>query len=117
MQVLLDAPLLDLGALTKAGAHTAPTRVNADHMHFKQLRLDYALVSDSLRSACRSREQFARSSSTPPAEGAPNGHGGAELDTLLCSARVVVSEETEQLSDHFPLDVWLAVPPLPLEAS
>lgn len=96
MQTLLDAPLVDLGARTHAGAYTVPTRVNADHMHFMQMRLDYCLISADLSASCRAAE--------PPV--APHGNvtrGG-------CWAHAVVTEETEQLSDHFPLDVQLVVP-------
>ena len=45
MQVLLDAPLTDVGA--KSG-HSVPTSINADKMHFATLRLDYCLVSSDL---------------------------------------------------------------------
>ena len=55
MKVLLDAPLTDIGAvysgrdLASSGSQiTVPTSINADHMHFAQLRLDYALASKGL---------------------------------------------------------------------
>lgn len=97
MQRLLDAPLLDLGARTHAGAHTVPTRVNADRMHFTRMRLDFCLLSAALGRSCRAGEPAAAPHSNATRAG--------------CWAHAVVSDETEQLSDHFPLDVQLVVAP------
>ena len=49
MQALLDAPLHDVGA---ESGPTVPTRINADKMHFAQLRLDYVLINERLHAAC-----------------------------------------------------------------
>jgi endonuclease/exonuclease/phosphatase family metal-dependent hydrolase len=100
MQVLLDVPLVDVGSRTEARAYTVPTRVNADQMHFSRLRLDFCLVNAQLAAACR----FADS------EGARKP---AASDGCACSARVLRTEVTEQLSDHFPLDIRLHVPARP----
>ncbi|KAG8464203.1 hypothetical protein KFE25_003266 [Diacronema lutheri] len=93
MQRLLDAPLRDLGALTNGGAYTVPTSLNADAMHFVQMRLDFCLINQRLAALCRAHE---------PAAGP---HGNATR--AGCWAQAVVSDETSHLSDHFPLDVRL----------
>ena len=57
MQLLLDAPLTDVGA--RGGGHSVPTSINADHMHFATLRLDYCLVNDAFVEAasCASHDK------------------------------------------------------------
>ena len=70
MQELLDGGLTDLGDGT---GHTVPTAINADHMHFAKLRLDYALANDALVAWCD------------------------------VSSELVRDAETGHLSDHYPL--------------
>ena len=82
MQALLDAPLHDVG--TDSGA-TVPTRINADRMHFAELRLDYVLVNERLRAACGGQGQHLR-------------------------AVVLRDERCNGLSDHFPVSLSFAVP-------
>lgn len=84
MQVLLDAPLRDVG---EGGGHSVPTKINADHMHFASLRLDYCLVSEAV-----------------VARGVACGVGG-DGRTSHVRARLVRDERTDTLSDHFPLEV------------
>ena len=83
MQVLLDIPLRDLGA---SGGHSVPTSINADHMHFATLRLDYCLVNDHLLDSC-------------------GGHDKGSVHATLLR-----NERTDILSDHFPLEVTFKVP-------
>ena len=82
MQALLDAPLHDLGV---TGGHTVPTRINADRMHFAQLRLDYLFVNERLLAAC-------------------GGQG------LRLRAVVLRDDECNVLSDHFPIMLSFALP-------
>lgn len=86
MRTLLAAPMHDLGRETAADAHTVPTAVNADHMHFTSMRLDYCMVNDRLWQRCRMLPTSANSS---------------------CSARVLATPTTASLSDHFPLAIEL----------
>ena len=95
MKVLLDAPLTDIGAvysgrdLASSGSQiTVPTSINADHMHFAQLRLDYALASKGLIEASE-------------AAAACNGGGAAAKAAL--HAAPLRDDRTNSLSDHFPL--------------
>ena len=81
MQTLLDAGLHDVGA---GSGNSVPTDINADHMHFAQLRLDYCLVNARLLSACGQKHK-------------PR-------------ARILRTNETTRLSDHFPLAVTFGVP-------
>ena len=83
MQVLLDAPLRDVGV---GSGHSVPTSINADHMHFATLRLDYCLVNDQLLRSC-----------------------GGQRDELRAS--LLHDERTESLSDHYPLEVHFHAPP------
>mmetsp|Transcript_43214 Transcript_43214/g.90227 ORF Transcript_43214/g.90227 Transcript_43214/m.90227 type:complete len:406 (+) Transcript_43214:197-1414(+) len=78
MQTLLDTPLWDVG---NASGHTVPTDVNADAMHFAQLRLDYCLVNSHVLGTCAP---------------APSVH-------------VLRLNRTQALSDHFPIEIsmWL----------
>ena len=76
MQTLLNAGLYDVGV---GSGNSVPTNINADHMHFAQLRLDYCLVNPQLLSAC-----------------------GA---THRPRARLLRTNETTLLSDHFPLAI------------
>lgn len=81
MQALLETPLHDVGA---GSGPTVPTRVNADKMHFAQLRLDYLLVNERLLWAC--------------------GQAGR------LHAVVLRDESTDGLSDHFPLTLSFSLP-------
>ena len=81
MQALLEAPLHDVGV---DSGPTVPTRINADRMHFAQLRLDYLLVNERMRASCGQAEGL--------------------------RAAVVRDERTDGLSDHFPLTLSFAVP-------
>jgi endonuclease/exonuclease/phosphatase family metal-dependent hydrolase len=83
MQVLLDAPLRDVGV---GSGHSVPTSINADHMHFATLRLDYCLVNDQLLRSC-----------------------GGQRDELRAS--LLHDERTDSLSDHYPLEVHFHAPP------
>ena len=82
MQALLDAPLHDVGA---ESGPTVPTRINADKMHFAQLRLDYVLVNERLHAAC--------------------GEQGKRLRAV-----VLRDERCHGLSDHFPVSLSFALP-------
>ena len=82
MQALLDAPLHDVGA---ESGPTVPTRINADKMHFAQLRLDYVLINERLRAAC--------------------GEQGKRLRAV-----VLRDERCHGLSDHFPVSLSFALP-------
>lgn len=82
MQALLEAPLHDVGV---DSGPTVPTRINADRMHFAQLRLDYVLVNERMRASCGQAEGL--------------------------RAAVVRDERTDGLSDHFPLTLSFAVLP------
>jgi len=82
MQVLLDAPLRDVGS---GGGHSVPTSINADHMHFATLRLDYCLVNEPMLQSC-----------------------GGQRDDLR--ATLVRDQRTEKLSDHYPLAVGFHAP-------
>jgi len=82
MQALLDAPLHDVGA---ESGPTVPTRINADKMHFAQLRLDYVLINERLHAAC--------------------GEQGKRLRAV-----VLRDERCQGLSDHFPLSLSFALP-------
>ena len=92
MRVLLDGGFVDAGHATSVAAwrdaaaagelppvgagvhnHSVPTRINVDAMHAAEMRLDYAMVSAPLVEACVVRSWLAR------------------------------DEETERLSDHYPL--------------
>ena len=53
--------------------HSVPTRANADFMHAAAMRLDYALLNGVLAARCAAH------------------------------ARLVRDEETDRLSDHYPL--------------
>jgi endonuclease/exonuclease/phosphatase family metal-dependent hydrolase len=99
MQLLLDVPLTDLGARSGSAAHTVPTRLAADHMHFARMRLDFCLVGQHVARACD--------------EGARRGRQGGAVEAAqgACAATVLITPETEQLSDHFPLEVAIWVPP------
>ena len=94
MKVLLDAPLTDIGAvysgrdLASSGSQiTVPTSINADHMHFAQLRLDYALASKGLIEASEAAAACAKDAAK---EGALH-------------AAPLRDDRTNSLSDHFPL--------------
>ena len=67
--------------------HSVPTMINEDFMHAAPMRLDYAMLSPSLRHACE------------------------------VSTRLVRDADTERLSDHYPLltdlDCWETPQPLP----
>ena len=76
MKVLLDSPLVDVGA---DGGYSVPTSINADHMHFATLRLDYCLVNEALLSRCSNERRRVR-------------------------ARLVRDGRTDMLSDHYPLE-------------
>ena len=78
MQVLLEAPLTDIGATD--GGYSVPTTINADKMHFATLRLDYCLVNEALLAQCSARRRQVK-------------------------ARLVRDARTDALSDHFPLEV------------
>ena len=87
MQLLLDGPLTDVGA---AAGHSVPTKINADHMHFATLRLDYCLASDALLE--------------PPGCHASERTPGGARPTLARSgvhASLLRDERTTRLSDHF----------------
>ena len=58
--------------------HSVPTRANADFMHAAAMRLDYALLNGVLAARCAAH------------------------------ARLVRDEETDRLSDHYPLVVDLS---------
>jgi endonuclease/exonuclease/phosphatase family metal-dependent hydrolase len=94
MQVLLDAPLHDIGA---GGGHSVPTAINADKMHFASLRLDYCLVSDGLIEA----------GVCPPDKG---WRKKKQQRRQRPTATLLLDEKYGALSDHFPLEVrfWLA---------
>ena len=100
MQVLLDAPLTDLGA---GSGYTVPTSINADRMHFAKLRLDYCLASHALLAA--------KADTATPAgceDGIATSHPLPLEDVrrkqrTSASAHVVRSAATNTLSDHFPL--------------
>lgn len=77
IKVLLDAPLVDVGA--EGGGYSVPTSINADHMHFASLRLDYCLVNEELLQPC-------------------------SKDRRRVRARLVRDERTDVLSDHYPLE-------------
>lgn len=83
MRALLDARLSDAGV---GGGHTVPTSINADHMHFAKLRLDYALAgpgfADDLADGCAKGPR----------------------------ATVLRDDVTTRLSDHFPLHVSFGAP-------
>ena len=83
MRALLDARLADAGV---GGGHTVPTSINADHMHFAKLRLDYALAgpgfADDLADGCAKGPR----------------------------ATVLRDDVTTRLSDHFPLHVSFGAP-------
>ncbi len=83
MRALLDARLRDAGV---GGGHTVPTSINADHMHFAKLRLDYALAgpgfADDLADGCAKGPR----------------------------ATVLRDDVTTRLSDHFPLHVSFGAP-------
>lgn len=81
METLLRGGLHDVGV---DGGHSVPTKINADHMHFAMLRLDYCLVNAHLRERCGA--------------GAHAPH-----------AQLVRNGETDALSDHYPLEVRLEV--------
>ncbi len=90
MQELLDGGLTDLGDGT---GHTVPTAINADHMHFAKLRLDYALANARMLEGCGGK-------------GASSGKGRAVRAAILRDKRAT------ELSDHFPLDLAFEVPEL-----
>jgi len=77
MQTLLNGSLHDIGA---NGGETVPTSLNADKMHFTQLRLDYCLVNEALLNSCGGQHSIAR-------------------------AVVVRTQDAASLSDHYPLEI------------
>ena len=89
MQLLLDAPLLDVGA---AAGYSVPTAVNADKMHFSKLRLDYCLVSLAVIKATA-------------AAGICRGSATRRSRRHRVRAALLRDELTNTLSDHFPLEV------------
>ena len=107
MDVLLDAPLIDVGA---GGGHSVPTSVNADHMHFATLRLDYCLVSRDLIAAAQAHSQevsCAPEASAPHGTGEPvaGGSGRGIGRPRGVMATLVRDDRTNALSDHFPLEI------------
>lgn len=82
MQALLDASLHDVGA---ESGPTVPTTINADKMHFANLRLDYILVNERLHAAC--------------------GQQGKRLRAV-----VLRDQRCNRLSDHFPVSLSFALP-------
>ena len=82
MQVLLNHPLVDVG---ESGGPSVPTSINADHMHFATLRLDYCLVNTHLLESC-------------------GGQRG------LLRATPLHNRQTDTLSDHFPLEIVVNSP-------
>ena len=87
----VDSAITKRSAEVMAADLVVPTSINADHMHFAQLRLDYALASKGLIEASEA--------SACPAAAA----GGAAAGNHALHAAPLRDERTNALSDHFPL--------------
>jgi len=119
MQLLLDAPLVDVGV---GGGHSVPTAINADHMHFARLRLDYCLASQGLVEAAADACTLGSDDAAEPTEAGGAGDGGAGGGVGVgqlgrhgrrapagtrrlgrMRATPLRNARTNTLSDHFPL--------------
>ena len=97
MGVLLST-LHDVGV---GGGHSVPTNINADRMHFATLRLDYCLADERLVAGCSSTN--AKGS---PADDRRAVHGARPQPSRQkrkVQATILRNEQTNTLSDHFPL--------------
>ena len=86
-----------------------PTGINADHMHFAMLRLDYCLVSAALLEGSGAGAGSGAAAACRAADGGGKGGAGALSSALSrrrgASAKLLRDERTNSLSDHFPLEV------------